>query len=101
VLASFIPDAERLITIEDAAELRLGKPHVVRLEARPPNVEGRGQVTGARPGAQRAAHAPVHLVGESATEEAQGLGLGAPPGKAVLDVCPTGSHPAPLAGGPG
>jgi pilus assembly protein CpaF len=45
VLASFIPDGERLITIEDAAELRLGKPHVVRLEARPPNVEGRGQVT--------------------------------------------------------
>jgi pilus assembly protein CpaF len=45
VLASFIPDAERLITIEDAAELRLGKPHVVRLEARPPNVEGRGEVT--------------------------------------------------------
>src|SRR5436190_3214133 len=45
VLSSFIPDAERLITIEDAAELRLGKPHVVRLEARPPNVEGRGEVT--------------------------------------------------------
>jgi pilus assembly protein CpaF len=45
VLASFIPDAERLITIEDAAELRLGKPHVVGLEARPPNVEGRGEVT--------------------------------------------------------
>ena len=45
VLAASIPDAERLITIEDAAELRLGKPHVVRLEARPPNVEGRGQVT--------------------------------------------------------
>jgi len=45
VLASFIPDRERLITIEDAAELRLGKPHVVRLEARPPNVEGRGEVT--------------------------------------------------------
>src|SRR6266487_3250274 len=45
VLASFIPDGERLITIEDAAELRLGKPHVVGLEARPPNVEGRGQVT--------------------------------------------------------
>jgi pilus assembly protein CpaF len=45
VLASFIPDAERLITIEDAAELRLGKPHVVGLEARPPNVEGKGQVT--------------------------------------------------------
>ena len=45
VLASFIPDGERLITIEDAAELRLGKPHVVGLEARPPNVEGRGEVT--------------------------------------------------------
>jgi pilus assembly protein CpaF len=45
VLASFISDGERLITIEDAAELRLGKPHVVGLEARPPNVEGRGQVT--------------------------------------------------------
>jgi pilus assembly protein CpaF len=45
VLASFIPDRERLITIEDAAELRLGKPHVVGLEARPPNVEGRGEIT--------------------------------------------------------
>ena len=45
VLASFIPDGERLITIEDAAELRLGKPHVVGLEARPQNVEGKGQVT--------------------------------------------------------
>jgi pilus assembly protein CpaF len=45
VLASFIPEGERLITIEDAAELRLGKPHVVGLEARPPNVEGRGEVT--------------------------------------------------------
>src|SRR5205807_5381652 len=42
VLASFIPEGERLITIEDAAELRLGKPHAVRLEARPPNVEGKG-----------------------------------------------------------
>jgi len=45
VLASFIPDEERLITIEDAAELRLGKPHVVSLEARPANVEGKGEVT--------------------------------------------------------
>jgi pilus assembly protein CpaF len=45
VLASFIPDGERLITIEDAAELRLGNTHVVGLEARPPNVEGKGQVT--------------------------------------------------------
>jgi len=45
ILSSFIPDEERLITIEDAAELRLNRSHVVSLEARPPNVEGRGQVT--------------------------------------------------------
>jgi pilus assembly protein CpaF len=45
VLSDFIPDGERLITIEDAAELRLAKPHVVSLEARPANVEGRGEVT--------------------------------------------------------
>jgi pimeloyl-ACP methyl ester carboxylesterase len=45
ILSAFIPDDERLITIEDAAELRLAKPHVVSLEARPANVEGRGEVT--------------------------------------------------------
>ncbi len=45
VLSGFIPENERLITIEDAAELRLAKPHVVSLEARPANVEGRGEVT--------------------------------------------------------
>ncbi|HEV8420471.1 MAG TPA: CpaF family protein, partial [Actinomycetota bacterium] len=44
-LSSFIPSDERLITIEDAAELRLSQPHVVSLEARPPNVEGAGEVT--------------------------------------------------------
>jgi pilus assembly protein CpaF len=45
VLSSFIPQEERLITIEDAAELRLAQPHVIGLEARPASVEGRGEVT--------------------------------------------------------
>jgi pilus assembly protein CpaF len=45
VLSSFIPHDERIITVEDAAELRLGQPHVVTLESRPPNIEGAGQVT--------------------------------------------------------
>jgi pilus assembly protein CpaF len=45
VLSGYIPDDERLITIEDAAELRLPKPHVVSLESRPANVEGKGEVT--------------------------------------------------------
>jgi pilus assembly protein CpaF len=45
VLSSFIPVDERVITIEDAAELQLHQDHVLRLEARPPNIEGRGEVT--------------------------------------------------------
>jgi pilus assembly protein CpaF len=44
-MSSFIPDAERIVTIEDSAELQLQQPHVVRLETRPPNIEGKGQVT--------------------------------------------------------
>ena len=44
-LAGFIDPGERIVTVEDAAELRLPQPHVVRLESRPPNVEGRGEVT--------------------------------------------------------
>ncbi|UCF94336.1 MAG: CpaF family protein [Desulfobacterales bacterium] len=45
VLSRFIPEAERIITIEDAAELQLKQNHLVRLETRPPNIEGRGEVT--------------------------------------------------------
>ncbi len=45
ILSSFIPANERVITIEDAAELQLQQPHVVRLEIRPPNIEGKGEVT--------------------------------------------------------
>ena len=44
VLSSFIPSDERIITIEDAAELRLNQEHVLRLESRPANIEGKGQV---------------------------------------------------------
>jgi len=44
VLSGFIPATDRIVTIEDAAELRLAQPHVIRLEARPPNIEGRGAV---------------------------------------------------------
>jgi pilus assembly protein CpaF len=44
-LSAFVPDEERIVTIEDAAELSLGQEHVVRLESRPPNVEGKGQVS--------------------------------------------------------
>src|SRR3954449_11516157 len=44
-LSGAIPDGERIVTVEDAAELALRQDHVVRLEARPPNVEGRGEVT--------------------------------------------------------
>src|SRR5207247_8738190 len=45
VLSSFIPDDERIATIENAAELQLRHDHVVRLESRPPNIEGKGEVT--------------------------------------------------------
>jgi pilus assembly protein CpaF len=45
VLSSFIPSDERIITIENAAELQLRQEHVVTLESRPPNIEGRGEIT--------------------------------------------------------
>jgi pilus assembly protein CpaF len=44
-LSNFIPHGERIITLEDSAELRLQQPHVVRLESRPPNIEGRGSIS--------------------------------------------------------
>jgi pilus assembly protein CpaF len=44
ILSSYIPERERIVTIEDAAELSLNQPHVVRLEARPANLEGRGEI---------------------------------------------------------
>jgi pilus assembly protein CpaF len=45
VMSGFIPATERIVTIEDSAELQLQQPHVVRLETRPPNIEGKGEVT--------------------------------------------------------
>ena len=45
LLSGFIPESERVVTIEDSAELQMQQPHVVRLETRPPNIEGRGAVT--------------------------------------------------------
>jgi len=45
VLSSFIPESDRIVTIEDAAEIQLRQPHVITLESRPPNIEGKGAVT--------------------------------------------------------
>lgn len=45
ILSGFIPADERMVTIEDAAELQLRQPHVLRLETRPPNIEGKGEIT--------------------------------------------------------
>lgn len=45
VLSSFVPSSDRIVTIEDAVELQLHQDHVIRLEARPPNIEGNGQIT--------------------------------------------------------
>lgn len=45
ILSGFIPEEERIVTIEDAAELQLQQPHVIRLETRPPNIEGKGEIS--------------------------------------------------------
>ncbi len=45
VLSHYIPEEERIVTIEDAAELQLKQDHLVRMETRPPNIEGKGEVT--------------------------------------------------------
>ena len=57
VLSSFIPTADRIVTIEDAAELQLNQDHLVVLEARPANIEGKGQVTIRASGRQRSPNA--------------------------------------------
>jgi len=45
ILSGYIPENERVVTIEDAAELQMQQPHVVRLETRPPNIEGKGEIS--------------------------------------------------------
>ena len=74
VLSSHIPASERIVTIEDAAELQLQQPHFVRLETRPPNLEGKGEVT------QRA------LVRNSLRMRPDRIILGEVRGAEVLDV---------------
>jgi pilus assembly protein CpaF len=74
VLSVNIPASERIVTIEDAAELQLQQPHVVRLETRPPNIEGKGEIT------QRA------LVRNSLRMRPDRIILGEVRGAEVLDV---------------
>ena len=56
-MSRYIAERERIVTIEDAAELQLQQIHVVRLETRPPNIEGKGEITAARTGQELAAYA--------------------------------------------
>src|SRR2546430_919233 len=73
-LSSFIPHDERVITIEDAAELQLQQDHVVRLETRPPNIEGKGQVN------------TRDLVKNALRMRPERIIIGACPGAAGLDM---------------
>ncbi len=83
VLSSFLPRTDRIVTIEDAAELRLEQEHVVRLEARPPNIEGRGRPRGrgrvpGRRGARHVAgdeHRPRRIAHNGACQCAKGCDL--------------------------
>ncbi len=74
VLSAHVPPTDRIVTIEDAAELQLQQPHVVRLETRPPNIEGKGEIT------QRA------LVRNSLRMRPDRIILGEVRGAEVLDV---------------
>ena len=71
VLSSYISNRERIVTIEDAAELQLNQEHVVRLETRPPNIEGKGAVDQRQLLINSLAYAPDRIiVGEVRGEEA-------------------------------
>ena len=58
ILSQYIPNNERIVTIEDAAELRLAQENIVRLETRPPNIEGKGAIKPAPTAHQLPAYAP-------------------------------------------
>src|SRR3712207_536134 len=81
VLSSFIPGDERILTIEDAAELQLKQEHVVRLESRPSNIEGKGAVTTRDIGKNSLRMRPDRIIGgevrdESALDMLQAMNTG-------------------------
>ena len=81
VLSSFISDKERIVTIEDAAELTLRQHHVVRLETRPPNIEGQGRLNNASSLSTPCECGPIRIVigevrGEEAVDMLQAMNTG-------------------------
>ena len=72
-LSNFIPATERIITVEDSAELQLGQEHVVRLETRPKNIEGEGEVTTAISSSAVCECAPTVSSSASAVEEKRSI----------------------------